>query len=87
MFTLMSDEPSEPIQSDEHAEPVVVAVHTDRGEAEVTVAHLAANGVEAFVVDEIGGGTVPVEGEPGVAVAVRAIDADLARAVLDADPT
>ena len=82
----MSDELTGPSGFDEHAEPVIVAVHTDRGEAEVTVAHLAANGVEAFVVDEIGGGTVPVEGEPGVAVAVRAVDAELARTVLDADP-
>jgi Putative prokaryotic signal transducing protein len=86
MFILMSDEPSESIESDEHAEPVVVAVHGDRGEAEVTVAHLAANGIEGFVVDEVEGGMVPVDGEVGVVVAVRAADAELARRVLDADP-
>lgn len=68
----------------EHAAPVVVAVHADRGEAEVTRAHLAASGIDAHVIDEIGGGTVPVDGEPGVAVAVPAVQADDARAVLAA---
>jgi hypothetical protein len=68
----------------EHAPPVVVAVHADRGEAEVTRAHLAASGIDAQVIDEVGGGTVPVDGEPGVAVAVPAVQADDARAVLAA---
>jgi hypothetical protein len=67
---------------DPHAEPVAVAVHSDTGEAEVTVAHLAANGIEAFIVDQIEGGLVPIEGEWGVAVVVKAADADLAREVL-----
>jgi hypothetical protein len=70
---------------DEHAEPVVVAVHPDRGEAEVTVAHLAANGIDGFIVDQVEGGTVPIEGEWGVAVAVKAVDATLAREVLATD--
>jgi len=70
---------------DNHAEPVAVAVHPDRGEAEVTVAHLAANGIEAFIVDQVEGGTIPMEGEWGVAVVVKAVDADLAREVLAAD--
>jgi hypothetical protein len=70
-------------ESAEHPEPVAVAVHTDRGEAEVTVAHLAANGIEAFIVDEVEGGLVPIEGEWGVAVAVQARDAELARQVLE----
>ena len=70
---------------DNHAEPVAVAVHPDRGEAEVTVAHLAANGIEAFIVDQVEGGTIPMEGEWGVAVVVKAVDADLARQVLAAD--
>lgn len=78
----MSDDPNQPADHDEHGEPVVLAVYADRGEAEVTVAHLAANGIEGFVVDEIGGGMVPVDGEAGVAVAVRAVDAELARSVL-----
>ena len=67
---------------DEHGEPVVVAVHGDRGEAEVTVAHLRASGIEAQIVDEIEGGTVPVDGEPGVAVMVPAVDAEIARQTL-----
>lgn len=72
--------------STEHPEPVVVATYRDRGEAEVTVAHLAANAIEAFIVDEVGGGTLPVEGEPGVAVLVQAPDETAARAVLDQSP-
>lgn len=68
--------------SDPHAEPVVVAVHPDRGEAEVTKAHLAANGIEAFIVDEVEGGMLPVEGESGVSVLVHASDAETARQVL-----
>ena len=70
---------------DSHAEPVAVAVHPDRGEAEVTVAHLAANGIEAFIVDQVEGGVIPMEGEWGVAVVVKAIDAELAREVLATD--
>jgi hypothetical protein len=70
---------------DDHAEPVAVAVHADRGEAEVTVAHLAANGIEAFIVDQIEGGVIPMEGEWGVAVVVKAVDAELAREVLATD--
>ena len=70
---------------DNHAEPVAVAVHPDRGEAEVTVAHLAANGIEAFIVDQVEGGVIPMEGEWGVAVVVKAVDVDLAREVLATD--
>jgi Putative prokaryotic signal transducing protein len=68
--------------SDQHAEPVVVATYPDLGEAEVTKAHLAANGIEAFIVDEIEGGMLPVDGESGVTVLVQAQDAELARQVL-----
>jgi hypothetical protein len=68
--------------SDEHAEPVVVATYPDRGEAEVTTAHLAANGIQAFIVDEVEGGMLPVEGEAGVTVLVPAHDAEAARQVL-----
>lgn len=73
----------EPI--DAHPEPVVVGVYTDAGEAEVTKAHLAANGIEGYIVDQVEGGTVPIEGEWGVAVAVAAQDAEIARAVLAGD--
>jgi hypothetical protein len=68
--------------SDLHAEPVVVATYPDLGEAEVTKAHLGANGIEAFIVDEIEGGMLNVEGESGVTVLVHARDADAARQVL-----
>jgi hypothetical protein len=68
--------------SDQHAEPVVVATYPDRGEAEVTKAHLAANGIEAFIIDEVEGGMLPVEGESGVTVLVHAQDAEAARQVL-----
>jgi hypothetical protein len=68
--------------NDPHGEPVDVATHADRGEAEVTVAHLRASGIEAQIVDEVEGGTVPVDGESGVAVMVPATDAELARQVL-----
>lgn len=67
---------------DEHAEPVVVATHGDRGEAEVTKAHLADNGISAEIIDEIEGGTIPVDGEPGVRVVVPGRDAEMARRIL-----
>lgn len=67
--------------ADQHPEPVVVATYPDRGEAEVTKAHLAANGIEGFIVDEVEGGMLPV-GEPGVIVLVQAGDAEAARRVL-----
>jgi hypothetical protein len=73
----MTDAPS-----DAHPEPVAVAGYPDRGEAEVTKAHLAANGIEAFILDEVEGGTMPVDVEGGVFVVVRAEDAELARQVL-----
>jgi hypothetical protein len=71
--------------SDEHPEPVAVATYPDRGEAEVTRAHLAANGIEAFIVDEVEGGMLPVEGEMGVTVFVQANDAEAAHRVLATD--
>ena len=67
---------------DPHPEPVVVATYLDRGEAEVTKAHLAASEIEAFIVDEVEGGMLPVDGESGVTVLVHAEDADRAREVL-----
>lgn len=71
--------------SEEHPEPVVVATYPDRGEAEVTKAHLAASGIDAVVVDEVEGGMLPVEGEAGVSVLVPAQDAELARQLLTPD--
>lgn len=71
--------------SDQHPEPVVVATYPDRGEAEVTRAHLVSMGVEALIVDEVEGGMLPVEGESGVSVLVPAKDAEAARRVLGFD--
>ena len=69
--------------SELHAEPIVVASYGERGEAEVTKAHLVANGVHAEIVDEVEGGTVPVSGEMRVRILVPAVHAELARQVLD----
>ena len=70
---------------DQHPEPVVVATYSDRGEAEVSKAHLAANGIEAFIIDEVEGGMLPVDGEAGVTVLVPAQDEAAARLVLGSD--
>ena len=67
---------------DEHAEPIAVASFATAGEAEVAEAKLRAFGIESAIDDQIEGGTLPVEGEPGVIVTVRAVDADDARRIL-----
>ena len=67
---------------DQHPEPVVVATYLDRGEAEVTKAHLSSEGIEAFIIDEVEGGLLNVDGESGVRVLVQAHDADRAVQVL-----
>jgi len=69
--------------SELHPEPIVVASYADRGEAEVSKAHLADNGIAAEIVDEVEGGTVPLDGEVSVQVLVRAADAEVARQVLE----
>jgi hypothetical protein len=66
----------------DHRPPVVVARHPERGEAEVTRARLAGAGLDAHLIDDVEGGAVPVDGEPGVAVAVPADQAAAARALL-----
>ncbi len=71
--------------AEQHPEPVVVATYQDRGEAEVTRAHLAANGIEAIIVDEVEGGMLNVDGEAGVTVLVPGNDAQQARVILAAD--
>jgi hypothetical protein len=70
---------------DEHSAPIAVASFATAGEAEVAKAKLAAYGIDAALDDQIEGGTVVVEGEPGVIVEVRAADADDARRILDDD--
>lgn len=71
------DSPDQP-----HREPVVVASYRDRGEAEVSLAHLRGEGIEAFILDEVEGGTLPVEGEGGVRILVQPDDAEVATALL-----
>ena len=74
---------------DEHAEPVAVASFATYGEAEVAQAKLRGYGIEAALDDQIEGGALVVEGEPGVNVEVPAADAEDARRILsedDADP-
>jgi hypothetical protein len=66
----------------EHGEPVVVATVPTTGEAEVLQATLQSYGVEAEVYDHTEGGAIPVDGEYGVHVSVRAADADEAKRVL-----
>jgi hypothetical protein len=70
---------------DEHSEPVAVASFATEGEAEVAQAKLRAFGIESALDDPVEGGTLVVEGEGGVTVAVRAADADDARRVLSDD--
>ena len=71
------------MDSDQHAEPVAVASFATEGEAEVAQAKLRAFGIEAAIDDQIEGGTILIEGEPGVIVQVRSSDAEDARQILD----
>ena len=70
----------------EHSEPTAVASYATEGEAEVAQAKLRAYGVEAFLDDQIEGGTIPVEGEARIVVAVRGEDAADARKILEEEP-
>jgi hypothetical protein len=70
--------------SEDHSPPVAVASFATEGEAEVAQAKLRAEGIESALEDQIEGGTVPIEGEPGISVMVRHVDGDEARRVLDA---
>lgn len=67
----------------EHAEPVVVASFATEGEAEVAAAKLRASGIDAVLDDQVEGGSVPVDGEDGVFLQVRAEDAADATALLE----
>lgn len=68
--------------ADPHAEPEIVATHAHRDEAEVSKAHLAANGIDSEIIDGVEGGILPVDGQVGVVVMVPADQAEAARAVL-----
>jgi len=74
--------PMDSTDPSEHSEPVAVASYSTEGEAQVAQAKLRAFGIEAALDDQVEGGTVAVDGEPGVIVQVRALDADDARRVL-----
>jgi hypothetical protein len=69
----------------DHAEPIAIASFATAGEAEVAQAKLRAYGIEAALDDQIEGGTVAVESEPGVIVQVPAADAADARRILSED--
>jgi hypothetical protein len=73
------------VDPDDHSEPVAVASFATEGEAEVAKAKLSAYGIEAALDDQIEGGTVVVDGEPGVIVEVKAADAEDARRILSED--
>ena len=66
----------------EHAEPVTVGCFATRGEADVAQAKLAGYGIESVVVDPVEGGAIPMEGEAGLALQVRAQDARDAAALV-----
>lgn len=70
---------------DDHADPIAVASFATAGEAEVAQAKLRGYGIEAALDDQIEGGTVVVDGEPGVIVEVPAADAENARRILSED--
>jgi hypothetical protein len=69
-------------EQDTHPEPVTVGAFVSVGEAEVAQAKLRAFGIESVIVDNDGGGTIPVESEELIELEVRAADADAAREVL-----
>jgi hypothetical protein len=69
-------------EQDEHPEPVAVASFASVGEAQIAQAKLQAFGIESALVDDVEGGALPVEGEPGIVVLVPAADADAAREAL-----
>lgn len=69
--------------NDAHPEPVIVAVFTTVGEAEIGQAKLRSFGIVSEIVDNDGGGTIPVEGDGGIELEVGAADAENAKAVLD----
>ena len=70
----------------EHPEPTAIASYATTGEAEVAQAMLRGFGIEAVIDDQVEGGVIPIEGEDGVILAVRAEDAADARDILVVDP-
>ncbi len=74
-----------PADAEDHREPVAVASYATTGEAEVAQAKLRAFGIEAALIDQVEGGVVLTEGEPGVLVEVPAADAQDAQRILSED--
>ena len=50
-------------EQDAHPEPVIIASFGSVGEAEVAQAKFRAYGVESAIVDNDGGGVIPVDGD------------------------
>jgi hypothetical protein len=74
-------------EQDAHPEPVIVAAFGSVGEAEVAQAKLRAFEIESAIVDNDGGGVIPVDGDGGIQLEVRAADAAAATEVLtDTEP-
>ena len=69
----------------EHAEPVTVGSFATQGEAEVAQAKLAGYSIESVIVDPGESGAIPIEGEAGLALQVRAQDAQDAALTILAD--
>ncbi len=72
-------------EPDDHPQPVAVGSFATEGEAEVAQAKLRAYGIEGALDDQIEGGAVPVDGESGIVVEVRAADAQDASDILSDD--
>ena len=68
--------------NDAHPEPVIVSTFGSVGEAEVAQAKLRSFGVESEILDNDGGGVIPVDGDGGIDLEVRAVDAEAAREIL-----
>ena len=66
----------------EHPEPVIVGTFASVGEAEIAQARLRASGIDSALVDNDGGGTIPVDRDDGIDLAVRAADAPAAVEIL-----
>ena len=65
-----------------HPEPVIVAAFGSVGEAEVAQAKLRAFEIDSAIVDNDGGGVIPVDGDGGIQLEVRAVDSEAAIEIL-----
>jgi hypothetical protein len=72
-------------EENQPGEPAVVGAYLTAGEAEVAQAKLRAFGIDSAIDDQIEGGTLFMEDEPGVFVQVRDQDAAEARRLLAED--